>query len=1261
MSAIQHLSMRVPWRDRPWDQHLCDDPLGNSSCALLANIGSERDDGYESGHAGKSIDSLEQDRLPCLSERATFMSPLGYSVRKRHPYAQNRALRGTLQDTQVTLPPYAFEAIPFRWLSRKSLAEEIGHERVPMFNQAAEDAADRAIQHESSWVMDGENQRAVIDAFFDPIAPGHSLVFMYLKHSPLQEERADRLIVGAARVSRVTPPPMWNQSGNPPFTSSMWETIVEHSVRPDMAEGILLPYQQLIPLMDEGIDVGSALAWAPEGRTVAFSFVTEHLSDDAAIEALGSLQDAARSMKALGVAMPDAGLGWVAAEIERLWQLRGPVPGLPGVLKVIGVQQPYVATRVILDACGPGQDPWDLLGSVFAGRAPAPAAVGAHIGPMQVRIWSKIPASRQAALRLLSGFDITPDQVQMLLSGNTEVELSAEELLGNPYFAATCTYGMVDHVPFTTVDRALFPPAFVAWKPSIPAEVKLNGHLDRRRIEALLTDVLERQAGHGDTLLPEGEVIEAANTVPLAQPPNLTATILAGLGLDRDGIESGEDWSPLSGRSLADGKPALKLARLEETSQLIRDWVAGQTSRPPLGEIPDARDVLDKTLSGERSVVGEDIDGLEERARSEKAAGLSALHDAPLGVLIGPAGTGKTTLLRALVGYPGVAGGNVLLLAPTGKARVQLETKVGLPAKTLASHLVLTGRFDPDTGRYLTWGDQKPRGTYSLVVIDEASMLTEEMLAATLDSITGTKRLILVGDPRQLPPIGPGRPFVDLVHKLRPESFLDWIRVATGYVELQIPRRQLPDGSHGDRHDLELAAWFGDNTRGAGDEAIWATLAENPDLPTIKYVPWAGRTALRALTDELTSHLGLADAADEIRAFAVSYGGVESGQWMNWNLGAGQRAEEWQILSPTRSRAFGTVELNRHIKRTYRASDLQWALRTAASNIASPIGPEQIVRGDKVMQATNRRQQGRPRDGALNYVANGEIGVGIGYATPARRAPKRNLRLNVEFSSQPGYEYSYRPSNSDDAPLELAWAVTVHKSQGSEFGTTFLILPARASVSRELLYTALTRQRDRVVILHDGTLGDLRELSQVWRSETARRLTDLFAAPDPAVLTHRNQSRRFDRALIHVSASGIPMASKNEVIIAGLLDRLVPGQYQYEAPLTGSDGRTVHPDFTIAAPDGRTIYWEHAGMLDLPDYARKWELKKAWYGQNGILPFASGGGQNGTLIWTDDQGGADAQAWLSYAARVLQVSPEASGDGSPTRRVAKKAAAHHRG
>lgn len=1241
VSGLQHVSMRVPWRDRAWDASICDDPLGNSSCTLLRNIGPKRDDRYEADNSSSSIDTLDQDRLPCLSERATFMSPIGYTVTKTHPYARNHALKGKLHPTPVSLPGYAFEGVPFRWLNRASLKDEVGFERVPGYDPGAEDRVDAALEYSgAAWVMDGSNQRAVLEAFFDPVAPHHSLVFVYLKHSPLQEQRTDRLLVGAATVTGVTLPPMWNQTGDPPFSSSMWETVVEHSLRDDMDDGILLPYQQLVPLLDQGIDVDAALAWAPEGRDVEFSYVTEHLSDDAALEALASLERAARGMRELGVDIPDSAITWLTTRTERLWQARGPVPGLTAVLSYVGVQRPHVAARAVLEEAG-HRDPWTFLTDLLTDSSSIPALLREHLPPPIARIWTKLSPTKRSVLQLLAGFDIAADQVKLLLDGDTEIELTLEELLDNPYYAAICTYGMPEHVPFSTIDRALFPPPHVTWSPTLPPEVALQGHLDPHRIEALLTDVLERQGLTGDTVVPQGEALEHANAMMLSQPPNLTQAILAGLDLDHESLYTREEWSPLMSILLPDGTAAYKLTRYEDTSRTIREWIASQEARPRLGELTDARQILDDALDRNQLVPKSStttFDELEERARREKSAGLSTLHDSPLSVLIGPAGTGKTTLLKALVEYPGVAEGGVLLLAPTGKARVQLETKVGLPAQTLASYLIPSQRYEAETGRYLVWGEDQPRRSYGLVVIDEASMLTEEMLAATLDALTSVKRLVLVGDPRQLPPIGPGRPFVDLVNKVRPDRFDSTVHVDAGYTELLVPRRQLPDGTHGARHDLELASWFGGNTRGAADETIWTDLEDNPDRPSLRYVPWGERSATLALAETMAEELPLDGHENPEWAFALTYGATINGPYLNWELDAGKHAEDWQILSPTRSRSFGTVEINRHIKRTYRQSDTHFAERTYRSNIPAPIGPEQIVRGDKVMQTINRRLTAWPKTGGLNYVANGEIGVGIGRITPKTKRAKRSLFLNVEFSSQPGFQYGYRPTRDDNnVQLELAWAVTVHKSQGSEFGITFVVLPARTNVSRELMYTALTRQKDRVVILHEGTVSDLRELAQPWRSETARRLTNLFAPPQPVTLNLRGQARRFDRHLMHIAVDGTPMASKNEVIIAGLLDRLVPGRWQYEQPLRGADGREVLPDFTIAADDGRTVYWEHAGMLDLPDYARKWELKKDWYAANGILPYRSGGGPRGTLMWTDDLHGADAKSWLSHAAEVLGV------------------------
>ncbi len=146
-----------------------------------------------------------------------------------------------------------------------------------------------------------------------------------------------------------------------------------------------------------------------------------------------------------------------------------------------------------------------------------------------------------------------------------------------------------------------------------------------------------------------------------------------------------------------------------------------------------------------------DDDGEEELARQEKAAALEVLATSRLSVLIGAAGTGKTTLLRALSNLPEVAGGGLLLLAPTGKARVRMQDAIGREsgstAQTLAQLLVRIDRYDGETGRYHR-SDHDRISAARTVIVDESSMLTEEALDALFDGIEGFDRLILVGDPR---------------------------------------------------------------------------------------------------------------------------------------------------------------------------------------------------------------------------------------------------------------------------------------------------------------------------------------------------------------------------------------------------------------------------------------------------------------------------------------------------------------------------------
>ena len=111
-------------------------------------------------------------------------------------------------------------------------------------------------------------------------------------------------------------------------------------------------------------------------------------------------------------------------------------------------------------------------------------------------------------------------------------------------------------------------------------------------------------------------------------------------------------------------------------------------------------------------------------------------------------------------------------------------------------------------------------------------MLTEEMLAALIQALKGVHRLLLIGDPRQLPPIGAGRPFVDIVNRLAPECVASrFPRVGSGYAELTIRRRQAGE----DREDLQLAEWFSGAPIAPGEDDVFSKVVQAGESRHVRF------------------------------------------------------------------------------------------------------------------------------------------------------------------------------------------------------------------------------------------------------------------------------------------------------------------------------------------------------------------------------------------------------------------------------------------
>ncbi|ATY83834.1 RNA helicase [Kyrpidia spormannii] len=902
-------------------------------------------------------------------------------------------------------------------------------------------------------------------------------------------------------------------------------------------------------------------------------------------------------------------LQWIDERLGELWQLRGPYPGLGAALSAFGVQLgSFLAYELAAQLQG-DEDPWSLVDHVFRNPTALPASMQGQVTSVLQAKWKDLHENkpeRIELLKLLSRFELTADQAKRWYDperrADAGIDVTDHEILQNPYLIFERDHMAVDPVSIWTIDRGVLPGASVLRSHPLPALSAMESNADVRRLRAIFVFLLYRAADRGHTLLPRAELIRQFRALNIDPSCDIDGDLL-------DAIQ--DQFAPdIHVCELKNGSAAYQLREFNEIGIFIRKTVKQRIKGKRHGLSVDWVQRLNEKLPGPVN------DELESKAREEKAASLKELAESRISVLVGPAGTGKTTLLSVLCNEPSIRNDGVLLLAPTGKARVRLQQSTGFHAQTLAQFLRQWGRYDENTGFYYMSDHERYSGAKT-VIIDEASMLTENQLAALLDALRGVQRLILVGDPRQLPPIGAGRPFVDIVNWLTPSDIATrQPKVGAGYAELTIRRRYRGET----REDLQLAEWFSGRALGPGDDEVFNAALTRDESPHLRFVTWRDEAELHEqLLTVLSEELELSDRLDAT-GFELRLGGTVFGSYVYFNRGAAKHVEKWQILSPVRGMAHGVRDLNRFIQHTFRRRMIQSAkLPPWQRKIPSPMGAEGIVYGDKVINVLNHsRDRVYPNTSdALKYVANGEIGIVVGQFRN-KGMTTAPTKLQVEFASQQGFMYDYtnRDFRDEGNPLlELAYAITVHKAQGSEFGICFLVLPQPCrTVTRELLYTALTRQQQKIVILIQGEPTDILKYSSDYFSDTARRLTNLFERPMPTAIG----DVLLEDNLIHKSGKGEPMRSKSEVIIA---DALASAgiQYHYELPLRGTDGQIRYPDFTIEDDNrGITYYWEHCGMLYNPQYRERWERKLQWYRSQNILPIEEGGGERGTLIVTQD-------------------------------------------
>lgn len=400
----------------------------------------------------------------------------------------------------------------------------------------------------------------------------------------------------------------------------------------------------------------------------------------------------------------------------------------------------------------------------------------------------------------------------------------------------------------------------------------------------------------------------------------------------------------------------------------------------------------------------------------------AVLAAASHGVLVvtGGPGTGKTTTIKALIRYFELNGMNVELAAPTGRAAKRMSEATGYDARTIHRMLEINGAQEESSAQAHFARNQANPVDADVVIIDEMSMVDISLMNALADAICMGTRLILVGDRDQLPSVGAGNVLKDIIAS-------DQFHV----VRLTKIFRQA------EASDIILNAHLINQGR------LVDISKRSKDFLFIKR-PEANAiisAAITLITKKLPDYLKVS-------------------------------VNEIQVISPMRKGILGVERLNKI---------LQEYLNPPANDKKEHEHGETIFReGDKVMQIKNNYQlewevRGRfgiPTDTGTG-VFNGDIGV-------IRTINAFAEELEVEFDD--GRMVTYLFSELDE--LELAYAITIHKAQGSEYAAVVIPLLSgpRMLMTRNLLYTAVTRAKQCVCVV-----GIPETFAEMIRNETEQR------------------------------------------------------------------------------------------------------------------------------------------------------------------------------
>mgnify|MGYP001752161167 FL=1 len=550
-------------------------------------------------------------------------------------------------------------------------------------------------------------------------------------------------------------------------------------------------------------------------------------------------------------------------------------------------------------------------------------------------------------------------------------DLALDVIRDNPYLLVDEELG----VSFSTADE-------------LALAIGLDGE-DPQRLEAGILFELTHNLNNGHTFLPAQKLLRATEQLIGVEGAGLTEALDS---LEHQGLLTREEVA---------GEDACYLSSIQEAEEYVAWRLEEMCTRELL---PPAH--LDRLLDNIQA-----DQGITYAPQQREAVALAAERQVML--LTGGPGTGKTTCLRGVLALFDALGLETALAAPTGRAAKRLGEACGTEAATI--HRLLETQFDQHTGQLIFAHDEDEPLSADAVIVDETSMVDVPLMRALLAALRNDCRLILVGDPDQLPSVGPGNLLSDLIRSGKvpticlTEIFRQAAESAIVMNAHRVDRGELPDLTNHQKDFFFLRRRDPVRTAETIVELVQTRLPQNMGIP-----------------------------ADQI-----------------------------QVLSPTRKHQSGTLALNQR---------LQEALNPAQPGKGERrFGPYLFRLGDRVMQVKNNYDiMWKDREGrsAGLGVFNGDIGR-ITDMDP------RGEVITVDFD---GRLVEYGPEMLGE--LEPAYAMTVHKAQGSEYRAVILAVSDGSPMllSRGVLYTAITRARELFILV-----GDEEKVAQMVRNDRQQR------------------------------------------------------------------------------------------------------------------------------------------------------------------------------